>query len=135
VLSINPSTNNVYVAGGTASTDFPGSKGSSLYKSNQGSVDGFVSIISNDGSQLIQTGYFGTAGIDLIYGIQFDKFNYPYIMGTTTSSSWPVVNAAFSQTGGKQFIAKLQQDLSAWVYSTVFGTSGSNQPNISPTAF
>ncbi|MBA4198381.1 MAG: hypothetical protein C0459_12595 [Chitinophaga sp.] len=135
VLSINPLTNNVYVAGGTASTDFPGNKGSSLFQTNQGGVDGFVSIISNDGSQLIQTGYFGTSGIDLIYGIQFDKFNYPYIMGTTTSSSWPVVNSPFSQSGGKQFIAKLQQDLSAWVYSTVFGTSGSNQPNISPTAF
>ncbi|MBS1639210.1 MAG: PKD domain-containing protein [Bacteroidetes bacterium] len=133
VLSLNPSNGNVYIAGGTASADFPGNKGNSLYQTSQGNVDGFVSIFSNDGSQLIQTAYFGTSGIDLIYGIQFDKFSYPYIMGTTTGN-WPVVNAPFSQAGGKQFIAKLQPDLSNWVYSTIFGTN-SNDPNLSPTAF
>ena len=40
----------------------------------------------------------------------------------------------YSNAGGKQFIAKLQPDLSAYVYSTVFG-SGSQTPNISPIAF
>ena len=51
----------------------------------------------------------GTPGNDMLYGIQFDKFGFPYIMGTTTtpsnSADWPVINAAFSQAGGKQFIA------------------------------
>src|SRR6185369_8332037 len=40
----------------------------------------------------------------------------------------------WSQSNGKQFIAKLQPDLSAWVYSTVFG-KGQSVPDISPTAF
>ena len=70
----------------------------------------------------------------MLYGIQFDKFSFPYIMGTTTSDNWPVVNAAFSQSKGKQFIAKLKPDLSAYEYSTVFG-SGRKEPNISPIAF
>ena len=34
----------------------------------------------------------------------------------------------------KQFISKLKPNLSAYIYSTVFG-SGSPLPNISPTAF
>jgi gliding motility-associated-like protein len=54
-------------------------------------------------------------------------------MGQTTGN-WPVINAAWSQTGGKQFIAKLQPDLSGFVYSTKFGTNTAS-PNISPVAF
>ena len=133
VLAINPLTDNIFVAGATASTDFPGNKAGVKYPSYQGDIsDGFVAEFTKDGV-LVRDSYFGTTGIDVIYGIQFDKFGFPYISGTT-NGSWPVVNAPFSQTGGKQFIAKLKPDLSDFVYSTIFG-SGSNNPNISPTAF
>ena len=142
VLAINPLDNNIYIAGGTTSTDFPGDKTGVMFPSFQGGVcDGFVSIVSNDGTQLIKTGYFGGqlsggagGGNDIIYGIQFDKHGYPYIMGTTTAD-WPTTNNVnYKDAGGKQFISKLQPDLSAFVYSTVFGTN-SQFPNISPTAF
>lgn len=135
VLTINPADNNIYIGGNTDGTDMPGDKTNTLYPASQGGeTDGFVSIINSNGSALLKTSYIGTADNDMLYGIQFDKFNYPYIMGTTTSNSWPIVNAAFSQSKGKQFIAKLKPDLSAYEYSTVFG-SGANNPNISPIAF
>lgn len=135
VLAINPSDNNIYVGGNTDSTNMPGDKTNVLYPAYQGgATDGFVSILSPDGGALLKTTYIGTSGIDMLYGIQFDKFSFPYIMGTTTSDNWPVVNAPFSQNKGKQFIAKLKQDLSGYEYSTVFGT-GAKQPNISPIAF
>ncbi len=56
-------------------------------------------------------------------------------MGQTTGA-WQVTpgTPTYGSSAGKQFIAKLQPDLSAYVYSTVFGT-GSSTPNISPTAF
>jgi len=131
VLALNPLDNNIYVAGGTGSLDFPAA--TNAFNGGQG--DGFVSIISNTNApQLIKSTYFGTSGIDMIYGIQFDKFGFPYIMGTTTGT-WPTSNAPFVQAGGKQFITKLQSDLSATVYSTVFGTASASAPNISPTAF
>jgi gliding motility-associated-like protein len=134
VLSLNPSNGNIYVGGSTQSADLPGNKTGTIGPVyNQGICDGFVTIISNDGSSIIKTSYFGTSGTDMLYGIQFDKFNYPYIMGTTTGS-WPVVNAAYSEAGGKQFISKLKPDLSAYEYSTVFGTNDVF-PNISPIAF
>lgn len=140
VLALNPLNNNIYIAGSTASTDFPGNKSGTVYPSyHKGLCNGFVSIISSDGSTLIKTSYFGssntadTVSATSIYGIQFDKFGFPYIMGTSTGL-WPIINATFSQTGGKQFIAKLQADLSAFVYATTFGTN-SSVPNISPTAF
>ncbi len=124
---------NIYVAGGTESTDFPGVPGSGVINStNSGGIDGFVTILNNSGS-LIRSTYVGTIGIDQVYGIKFDNKGFPYIMGQTTGN-WPVVNAPYSNSGSKQFISKLQPDLSGYVYSTIFG-SPSPVPNISPVAF
>lgn len=134
VISQNPLTGNLYVGGGTNSPNLPGDKTGVLQPNFQGGeTDGFVTEILNDGSAIIKTTYQGTPGHDLVYGVQFDKNGFPYIMGTTTGS-WPVINAAFSNPGSKQFISKLQPNLSAYVYSTVFGTAAS-VPNLSPVAF
>ncbi|HNK30591.1 MAG TPA: hypothetical protein PKG65_16780, partial [Ferruginibacter sp.] len=134
VLSMNPVTGNLYVGGGTNSTNLPGDKSGALHDIYQGGVtDGFLTQIRNDGSAIIKTTYIGTNGNDLVYGVQFDKNGYPYIMGTTTGN-WPVINANFSNPNSKQFICKLRPDLSGYEYSTVFGT-GSSVPNLSPVAF
>jgi gliding motility-associated-like protein len=134
VISQSPLTNNYYVGGATTSTNIPGDKTGVITNANQGGVcDGFVTEISNNGSAIIKTTYQGTSGNDLVYGLKFDNLGFPYIMGTTTGT-WPVINATFSNNGGKQFIAKLRPDLSAYVYSTVFGTN-STAPNLSPIAF
>lgn len=134
VLALNPSNGNIYIAGGTTSNNLNGITPPAINTGYQGGgADGFVSILNNNGDALIKTTYIGTSGIDIVYGIQFDKFGFPYIMGTTTGT-WAAINAAFSMPGGKQFIAKLQPDLSAYVYSTMFGKGGGS-PDISPVAF
>lgn len=133
-LGLNESTGNLYIAGATTSTDLPGDKTNTVASTFQGdTTDGFISIIKTDGSRIVKTTYEGTTGNDMIYGLQLDKNGYVYITGTTTGTR-PVLNAAFSQTGGKQFISKLNADLSAYVYSTNFGTNNT-YPNICPTAF
>ncbi len=133
ILAINPFTDNLFVAGGTASNDFPGDKTGVKYPAYQGGIaDGFIAEFTSNGA-MVRSSYIGTSGADIIYGIQFDKFGFLYIGGTTTGA-WPVINANFSQAGGKQFISKLNPDLSDFVYSTVFGTNSTN-PNLSPTAF
>jgi gliding motility-associated-like protein len=140
VLALNPITGDVYIGGGTSSIDFPGRNNAPVLfnalnvSGGSPTIDGFVSIISNDGGTLKRTSYFGTPGTEVIYGVQFDKKGFPYIMGTTTGA-WPVLPASvWSQPKGKQFIAKLQPDLNGWIYSTVFG-KGDVYPDISPTAF
>lgn len=134
VLSLNPLNNNIYVAGGTESQNLlPGTQAGTVGPSGRGGIDGFVAIINNSGSNVIRSAYIGTNGIDQVFGVQFDALGFPYIMGQTTGN-WPIQNAIFSNPGGKQFIGKLQPDLSAYVYSTAFG-SGSVTPNISPIAF
>ena len=131
VLSINPLTGNLYVAGGTSSDNFPGSHAGVIGPSLAGGVDGFIAEIS--GTALTRSTYLGTGGTDQIYGIQFDKNGFPYVTGQTTGA-WRHVNADYFNNGAKQFISKLKPDLSDFVYSTTFG-SASSLPNISPTAF
>lgn len=134
VLALNPQNNNIYIAGATASNDFPGNKSGVIQSTYQGGIsDGFISIVSNTGTALIKTTYQGTNQAKNIYGIQFDKIGFPYIMGTTRGS-WPVINAAFVNSGAKQFVSKIFPDLSNYVYSTTFGTN-SSLPNISLVAF
>ncbi len=132
VLSVNPVTGTIYAAGGSNSNNLPGNKTGALAATNQGGVDGFITNIQPNGSGIIKTTYAGTSGEDIIYGIQFDKAGFPYIMGTSLGS-WPIINAVYNTPGSKQFISKLLPDLSNFIYSTTFGTV-SNIPNISPVA-
>jgi gliding motility-associated-like protein len=133
VLAINPLNGDINVAGGTESNNLRGTSPASLFPSNQGGIDGFMSVISPDGSTIRQTTYMGTSGTDQVYGIQFDRKGFPYVMGTTTGN-WPQINATYGEVGGKQFIAKVQPDFGSWIFSTRFGTN-TPLPNLSPTAF
>ncbi len=133
VLELDPLTNNVYVAGATASTNFPVTAGVIQGTNAGGAADGFIAEISNNGSTLIKSTYLGTSGVDIIYGIKFDRKGFPYVMGTTRGN-WPVTPGVWSVPGSKQFVVKMKPDLSGNVYSTVFGNGGS-KPNMSPVAF
>lgn len=135
VLAINPADNDIYVGGATTSDNFPPASKPGVYQGTfQGGVaDGFVARISNDGTTLRNSTYLGTGSFDAVYGLKFDRNNIPYVMGVT-EGAWPVMNAAYSVPNSKQFVAKLQPDLSGFIYSTVFG-NGSARPNISPVAF
>jgi len=135
VLKINPVNGDIYVAGATTSTDMPGNKTGVIQPAYSGGIsDGFISIISNDGSTQRKTTYLGTSGFDAIYGIEFDKIGFPYVMGSTTGNWKTTSNVGFINPGAKQFVAKLKPDLSDYVYSTTFGHAAPN-PNISPVAF
>ncbi|PWT73381.1 MAG: hypothetical protein C5B59_13620, partial [Bacteroidetes bacterium] len=135
VLKLNPANGDIYVAGATASSDFPGNKAGVVQGTYQGGIaDAYITIISNDGTVQKRTTFLGTPNFDAIYGIEFDKKGFPYVMGST-KGDWTVTNnVGYVDAGAKQFISKLQPDLSAYVYSTTFGTA-SNLPNISPVAF
>lgn len=132
VLSLAP-TGDIYIAGGTESANFSGNHAGTVGIANNGGIDGFVAQVSNNGNTIIRSAYIGTNGYDQVYGIQFDRNGFPYIMGQTTGA-WPVINATYVDANAKQFIAKLQPNLSSYIYSTTFGTA-SAVPNISPIAF
>lgn len=135
VLAINPLNGNVYVGGSTNSTNLPGVPATGVVSGthNGGTSDGFITIFNSSGA-LQRTTYIGTNNMDAIYGLKVDLSGFPYITGVTLGN-WPVTPAGiYNNAGSKQFIVKLQQDLSATIYSTVFG-SGALTYNISPVAF
>lgn len=138
VLSLNPlNPSSIYVAGGTtSSTNFSGMGQGLQGTYNGGIADGYVARLQDNGGSvtIIRSTYLGTGNTDIVYGVQFDAKGFPYVTGTTTGN-WPVVNAPYSVANSRQFITKLQADLSAFVYSTTYGTSGALHPNISPVAF
>jgi gliding motility-associated-like protein len=134
VIAVNPTTNDIYVGGATQSGNFPGNKAGVYQATNQGGqTDGFVAQIANDGSSILRSSYMGTGSFDAVYGIKFDKFSIPYIMGIT-EGTWPIINAVYNGGNSRQFVCKLIPDLSGFTYSTTFG-NGANRPNISPVAF
>ncbi len=138
VLSIGPN-GNIYVGGATESSEtqfLPGTHGGTLGTTFRGLIDGFVAEVSSNGASVVRSTFLGTSGIDQVFGIQFDRNGFPYVMGQS-SGSWPKLNIPATNTvpGGAQFVAKLQPDLSAYVYSLPWGSGSPGTPNISPIAF
>ena len=134
VAAINPLTGNLYVGGATTSTNLGGSSTNTINPTFLGGIDGYVTAFSNAGNAIIKKTFIGTTDVDMLYGLKFDRFGFPYIMGTTTGSWVPTANAIYNTPNSKQFIAKLEPDLSSFIYSTNFGTDAPT-PNISPIAF
>ncbi|MBF9222389.1 DUF7948 domain-containing protein [Hymenobacter ruricola] len=135
------SLNGVFVAGGTTSTDFPGTVGGLRATSGGGPADGFVAHLSPTGTTLVQSTYLGTSSYDQAYFVQLDRKAAVYVLGQT-NGAYPVTAGTYRNTGSRQFIQKMNYGLSASVYSTVIGngpgTSSSANPypsNLAPTAF
>jgi gliding motility-associated-like protein len=126
--------NNVFITGGTTSTNFPTTAGV-LYPVYHDSTDGFITKISTNGNSILRSTYYGSDKYDQSYLIKKDKAGYIYVFGQTAATGNTFIfNASWFTPGGGQFISKIDPDLNALVWSTAFGT-GSGGPDISPTAF
>ncbi|WNJ18573.1 PKD domain-containing protein [Pontibacter sp. G13] len=128
---------NIYTAGGTNSANFPASGG---YQSSfqGGLTDGFIAKFDPFGSSLMASTYLGTSSYDQAYLLDLDNAGNVYVMGQTLGA-FPVVSPAVgpiqSTPGGRQFITKLDGDLTSIIYSTRYGSSVPTPDiNISPTA-
>ena len=127
-------SNNLYVSGGTVSSDFPTTPGVVDPTFNNG-VEAFVSYISSDGSTLLASTYRGTISYDQSYFVERDRSGDVYIFGQTEGPAGQFVfNALYNTPDAGQFITKYTPLLDSIIWSTRFGTGG-RQPDISPTAF
>jgi gliding motility-associated-like protein len=136
VLALDTAQTNVYVAGGTMSTDFPATTGAWKNSYQGGSADGFIARFGNGGTYPLQKMTFmGTSGYDQVYGVQVDLENSVYAMGQTLGGTFPVTTGVYSNSGSSQFVIKMDSMLSTNVFSTVFGSGSSTKTNISPVAF
>ena len=135
-IQLEPTSGDVYVAGGTLSPDFPTTAGA--YRTAQpGRVDGFAARIAADGTSLLRATYVGTADYDQAYFLQLGTDGGVYLLGQTTGI-FPTTPGLYGTPNGTQFIQKLDANLGTSLLSTVFGAVTAAAPsaiNISPTAF
>ncbi|MBC8173225.1 MAG: PKD domain-containing protein [Chitinophagales bacterium] len=131
-LKLN-SAGEILTCGGTASTGFPATDDVWHDTYQGGTADGWVAKINSAGSEIIACSFIGTSSYDQTYFVETDDNDFVYITGQS-KGVYPVIDADYSETGGKQYITKLNTDLSDVIYSTIFG-SGSAQIDISPSAF
>lgn len=128
---------NVLIAGGTSSTNLPTTAGV-IQPNYNGSTDGFITKISADGRNILACTYLGTGFYDQVYLMDLDKDGDVYVSGQT-QGAWPIVNpvagGVYRNANSKQFIQKIENDLTNTVYATTVGSNNAQFPNISPTAF
>lgn len=135
-------SNKIVVGGGTTSfSDFPSTSGTVQPNDSGGRADGFISLLSADGTTLEYSTFIGTPNYDQVYFVDFDRFNNIYAFGQSEGGDFPlkkvdnVPNFA-ADTGAGQFFVKLTPKLDSVIFSVTFGDGlGNGTINIVPTAF
>ena len=121
---------NAYVAGLTASTDFP--TVNRLQPVSVDSEDAFVMKLNSTGSALVYSTYFGGSGSDDAMGIAVDLAGNAYVTGVSYSTDFPTTPGALGtplNDRGNAFVTKLNPTGSGLVYSTYLGGSDLDQGN------
>jgi hypothetical protein len=136
------SNRNVYLTGGTTSTNFPTVVGSFDTTAN-GGEDAFATKLTYGGSTTVggvsmdaytygYSSYLGGSGTDRGLGVTIDAPRDAYVTGITSSTNFPSTAGAFSTTYGggsfDAFVTKLNPLGSApLTYSTYLGGSGDDR--------
>ena len=127
-----------YVAGYTASANFPTTPGAFDRTYGGGTYDAFVTKLDPGGAALLYSTYLGggqgvgqNAGFDIASGIAVDHAGNAFVTGLTYSSDFPITPGAFDTTfaGGDVFVTKLLASGSALAYSTYLGGSANDAGN------
>lgn len=122
-----------YIAGSTASFDFPVTPGAfqtvrgiRVDGSNVNATDAFVAKLNPTGTGLVYATYLGGGEPDSAFGLDIDGQGNAYIAGYTKSDDFPVANAIQSTRRGQGgifrtwngFVTKLNASGTGLVYST-----------------
>ena len=121
------STGNVYVAGATASADFPGiGPGAADSTFNGAEKDGFVAKLNSDLSSILAATFLGGSRQQGVDSLALDSKGNVYVAGDTSSSDFPGVGPGSGDStfsGREGFVARLNSDLSTILSATFLGGS------------
>lgn len=105
---------NAYLTGYAGSLDFPTTDGC-FQNANRGSYDCYFSVLSADGSGLLESTYVGMTSLDAAMGLVFDGDASLYIAGFTSSDRFPTTAGALQGTygggNGDAFVMRFVLDL------------------------
>jgi hypothetical protein len=126
------SSGNAYLAGNTASSNFPTTSGA-LQTALVGSGDAFVTKLNPAGSALIYSTYLGGTGSSTGSALAIDASGSAYVGGSTNASNFPVTaNATQPSFGGGSYdgyVSELNASGSTLLFSTFLGGSGADAIN------
>jgi hypothetical protein len=131
-------TRNVYLTGGTTSSNFPIVAGSFDTSANAGE-DAFATKLTYAGSTMAAgdtyvrtySSYLGGGGTDRGLGITIDGTARAYLTGLTSSTDFPTTAGAFATSYGgganDAFVTKFNPGGGTLAYSTYLGGSGDDR--------
>src|SRR5205823_5833910 len=121
---------NAYVAGTTASSNFPTTPGAYEATYNGGVEDAFVTKLDPSGGTLIYSTFLGGSNTDVGQGLAIDSAGSAYVTGYTYSANFPTTLGAYDVTWGNSqdgFVTKLDPTGATLLYSTFLGGSRDEQ--------
>lgn len=107
------SSGNIYIAGETDSSTFPGS---TCPNTNAGGIDGLVVSLSSDLSTLNGAAMLGGSSTEGTQDIAIDGSDNVYVTGYTTSTDFPTTSGAYNESSNgstDMFVTKISTDLIA----------------------
>ncbi len=110
----------------TFSTEFPTAVGPVL-SAPGGIVDGFLTKLTADGSELVFSTYIGGSKPDYVVAVDLASNDEIAMLGLSQSPGWPITPGAYDDTvqaNGPEYamtVTRMQPDGSAPIFSTFFG--------------
>ena len=129
------SDGSAYITGYTTNNNYPTT--ANRFKGHGGSRDAFITKLNPEGTEMVYSTFLGGSGTDETFGIALDAGKNIYVAGFTQSRNLPVENAfqgtivgscTTSSCTADLFIAKLNAEGSALIYSTYLGGARADQP-------
>ena len=124
---------NVYVTGGTGSTDFPTTPGAYDTSHFNGDTDVFVSKLSGDLANLLASTFLGGSNSESALSIIIGSSGDVFVGGNTNSTNLPTTPGAYDTSFNgvaDAFVSKLNGDLTALLASSYLGGSDSDSGRI-----
>ena len=124
---------NAYIVGDTGNAifnNFPTTAGA--FQTSPQGTDGFVAQLDATGSTLVYSTFLGGSGLETAASVVVNNSGNAYIVGSTDSTDFPVVNAFQSALGGGSdlFVTKLNTTGTTLVYSTYLGGNSDDEAGV-----
>jgi len=123
------SKGNVFIGGGTRSSDFPTTSGA-YDRSYEGGKDAIVSKLNKGLTSLLASTFIGGSNDEsVVWSLAIDSKGNVFIAGHTYSSDFPTTEGAYDRSyeGGDAFVSKLNNNLTTLMASTLIGGSADEE--------